>query len=394
VRRSPLAVVYVTVFVDLLGFGIILPLLPFYAKSYGANGLWVGALLTAYSAAQFLSSPYLGRLSDRVGRRPILLLSLAGSALALTLTGFAQSLWLLLIARTLDGLFGGSIATGQAYIADSVQPEERARSMGALGAAVGLGFVFGPALGAGLSRFGFGTAAFVAAGIAAANFVFAWFRLPESRGRGGPATQARFSLAVLGEALRRPAIARIVGAMFLATFAFASMEATFALFGQRRFGLDGAGFGEIFTYLGIVAIVVQGWLVRRLLARCNERQLAVAGAVLMAAGLLAVPLARSLPFAVASLTVLALGQGFVSPSLVTLLSRESGAHEQGGTLGIGQSAAAAARASGPLVAGLLYDATIGLPYLAAGLLALAGALLVARVAAPSPAGLPEESLVG
>ena len=394
-RRSPLAVVYLTVFIDLLGFSIILPLLPFYAKHFGANGLWVGALLTAYSAAQFLSAPVLGRLSDRTGRRPILLLSLAGSAGSLALTGVAGSLWLLLAGRALAGLFGGSIATGQAYIADLTRPEERARYMGTLGAAIGLGFVFGPALGAALSRAGFGAAAFAAAGLAAANLVFAWFRLPESRRAGsGPSARGAISPSSVIEAFQRPAIARTVSAMYLATFAFASMEATFALFGEQRFGLDERGFGLIFTYIGIIAIVVQGGLIRRLHKRYTERALAACGGVLLAAGLLLIPLAHTAPPAVLFLTVLALGQGLVSPSLVSLLSRESGDEEQGATLGVGQSLSAAARATGPLIAGFLFDRGIAIPYLAAGLLALAGAVLVTQISPAAPLSLPPDVLAG
>ncbi|HEY8478115.1 MAG TPA: MFS transporter, partial [Chloroflexota bacterium] len=180
-RRSPLLVVYVTVFVDLLGFGIILPNLPFYALSFGATGLWIGAILTAYSAAQLVGAPLLGRVSDAVGRRPVILLSLVGSALSFTLTGLADTLFLLLLARALAGLFGGSIAAAQAYIADATPPEDRAKHMGMLGAAIGMGFVFGPALGAALSPLGFSAAAFCSAGLAAANFLFGVFALVEPR---------------------------------------------------------------------------------------------------------------------------------------------------------------------------------------------------------------------
>ncbi len=180
--KPGLPVVYVTVFIDLVGFGIILPQLPFYAESFGATGVWVGAILTAYSAAQLVGASLLGRLSDRVGRRPVLLMSLAGSAASFLLCGLAHSLWLLLVARALAGLFGGSIAAAQAYIADVTAPGERAKYMGLLGAAIGLGFVFGPALGSRLARFGFGAAAFTSAGLAAANLLFAFFRLPETRG--------------------------------------------------------------------------------------------------------------------------------------------------------------------------------------------------------------------
>jgi MFS family permease len=379
--RSPLAVVYLTVFIDLLGFSIILPLLPFYAEHYGATGAWVGALLTAYSAVQFVSAPFLGRLSDRVGRRPVLLLSLAGSAASLALTGAAHSLWLLLAGRALAGLFGGSISTAQAYVADVTAPRERAKYMGMLGASIGLGFVFGPAIGAGFSRFGFGAAAFFAAGLAAVNLAFAYFKLPESRPRGeGLAGHAPVARAKFGAVLRRPAIARIVASMFLATFAFVGLEATLALFGQHRFGLGAAGFGLIFTYLGVVGVAVQGGLVGRLSRRYGERTLATLGAVLMGIAFAALAVAPDLLLAIVALSALGVGQGFVSPTLSTLLSRAGHAEQQGSTLGIGQSSNAAARAIGPIVAGGLYDLNRAVPYLAGACLVLIAAVLLSQLA--------------
>jgi DHA1 family tetracycline resistance protein-like MFS transporter len=396
-RRTPLAAVYLTVFIDLLGFSIILPLLPFYAERYGATGVWVGALLTAYSAVQFVSAPILGRLSDRIGRRPVLLLSLAGSALSLALTGVAHSLWLLLAGRALAGLFGGSIATAQAYVADVTPAEERARYMGLLGASVGLGFVFGPAVGAAFSPLGFGAAAFFAAGLATANFVLTYLRVPESRTPASPLAGRRPSRTGIVAAFGRPAVARIVVAMFLTTFAFVGLEATFALFSQRRFGLGARGFGLAFTYVGIVVVVVQGGLVGRLNARYGERMLAAGGAALMGLGLLGVAFAPDLALGMLMLTVLALGQGLANPALSSLLSRESHADEQGSTLGVGQSMTAAARASGPLLAGLLYDAQFALPYVAGALLALGVVWLLSQTtvaAEAEPTPVPQDTTVG
>jgi len=416
VRRSPLAVVYLTVFIDLLGFSIILPLLPFYAEHYGATGVWVGALLSAYSAVQFVSAPILGRISDRMGRRPVLLASLAGSAASLALTGAAHSLWLLLAGRALAGLFGGSIATGQAYVADVTRPADRAKYMGMLGACIGLGFVFGPAIGAGLSPLGFGAAAFFAAGLAAANLAFAWFKLPESRralipqplppipgegeidprgysAKGETLTSARRCgsppVSNHGTQLPSPRIGtrgdpggegrglgRYLAATFLTNFAFVGLEATFALFSQKQWGLDAAGFGLVFTYIGVIVIVVQGGLIGRLHRRHAERGVATVGAALLAVMLLLLAVTPNLPLGLLVLTGLGLGQGLVSPMLSTLISRAAGADEQGGTLGLGQSFAAAARGIGPIAAGGLYDLTRSLPYLAGALLALCAALLL------------------
>ena len=375
--KPGLPVVYFTVFIDLVGFGIILPQLPYYAEAFGATGVWVGALLTAYSAAQFLGASVLGRLSDRIGRRPVLLASLAGSAVSLVLSGLATSLLTLILARGLAGLFGGSIAAAQAYVADSTTPKERARYMGFLGASIGLGFVLGPALGSGLARFGFGTAAFVAAGLAAANLAFGFFNLPETHGpERRHLSASRPDLSHFLAALRHPSMGRLLGATFFATLAFVAMEATFALLGEHRFGLEPSRLGFVFTYVGVVIVVVQGGLVGPLAARFGERILAVVGALLMAVGLGVLPLAPGLPVALVGLGLMAAGQGLTSPMLSTLLSRAADEDEQGGTLGLGQSLAAAARAVGPLGAGWLYDRAMGAPYAAAAAVMVLAAFLV------------------
>jgi DHA1 family tetracycline resistance protein-like MFS transporter len=375
--KPGLPVVYLTVFIDLLGFGLILPQLPFYAEKFGATGLWVGAILTAYSAAQLVGASLLGRLSDRVGRRPILLLSLAGSAASFLVSGFADSLWLLLLARALAGLFGGSIAAAQAVIADVTAPTERAKYMGLLGASIGLGFVFGPALGSLLAPFGFGAAAFAAAGVAAANLVFAFFRLPETRAAEARRhAHARLAFSNFVDALRHPSIGRLLAATFFSTLAFVAMEATFALLGEARFGLDASRLGLVFAYVGVVMVVVQGGLVGRLAPRFGERALATTGSLLMAVSLGALPLVPSLAAALGVLAGLAVGQGLTTPMLSTLLSRATDADEQGGTLGLGQSLAAAARAVGPLGAGWLYDRAVGAPYAASAAVMVLAAVLV------------------
>ncbi len=375
--RSSLVIVYLTVFLDLLGFGIILPALPFYAESFGATGVWVGALLTAYSAAQFLGAPVLGRLSDRYGRRPIILISLAGSALSMVVTGLAQGLMVLLAGRSLAGIFGGSISAAQAYIADVTAPEERTRYMGILGASIGLGFVFGPAIGALLSPFGFSTAAFVAAGLATVNFCMGLLFLREPYKKVGYPSRVPVTLGSILAGLRNPSVGRILLATFLVTFGFVSLEATFALFGQRRFGLDARDMGIIFTAAGLLIALVQGGLVGRLSARLGERGVAIAGGALMAVGFSLVPFMPSLITTLAVLGFVAVGQGLSVPTLSSLLSLESSAHEQGGTLGMGQSFSAAARATGPIVAGALFDMGMALPYWGAAVSAALAAIMVA-----------------
>jgi DHA1 family tetracycline resistance protein-like MFS transporter len=377
--RASLGIVYLTVFIDLLGFGIILPSLPFYAQDLGATGLWLGVLLTSYSFAQLIGAAILGRLSDRFGRRPMLILSLAGSSASLALTGLALSLPTLAAARALAGLFGGSVSAAQAYIADVTEPHERARYMGILGSAIGLGFVLGPAIGALLSPLGFGAAAFAAAGLAAANCVFALFRLresldPEDRSQAA----AQRSLAYLRRAMRRPGLARILLASFLTMFAFVAMETTLAYLGKVRFGLDERGFGLLLVLVGGVMILVQGGLIGPLTRRWGERRLALAGAVIMTISLLAVPSAQNLGMAALILAPLGAGRALTLPTIATLISRRTPREEQGGTLGLAQSLNAAARAVGPLLAGWLYDFGPARPFVVAGTLSVLAALCLAE----------------
>lgn len=375
--RAALIVVYATVFIDLLGFGIIIPQLPYYAMAMGATGVWMGALLTAYSAAQLVGAPILGRLSDQHGRRPILMFALLGSALSFTFTGLAGSLIPLLLARALAGLFGGSISTAQAYIADVTPPAERSRYMGLLGASIGMGFVCGPAMGALMVPFGFQAAAFLAAGLAVSNLIFAAFALKESRPAGERVVQVRGveRYQALMRALRRPVVGQVLSAMFLSTFAFVSMETTFALLGKTLFNLQERDFGLILTFVGVVMVVVQGGLVGRLAGRFGEARLAMVGALVMTVALVVIPFVPTLNVGLAAMALLGGGYGLVSPTTTTLLSLASDADSQGGTLGLGQASAALARAVGPLVAGALYDVEVPYPYLLAG----AGMLVVASL---------------
>jgi len=404
--RTALVIVYATVFLDLLGFGIILPALPFYAKLLEASGFELGVLFTSYSLAQLVGAAVLGRLSDRIGRRPVLLLSLAGSAVSMVVAGLAGSLAVLYMARAAAGLAGGSISTAQAYIADVTRREERAKYMGLLGAAIGTGFVFGPALGALVLSLGggFAGAAFTAAALAGINLLFAVFKLPESRpvgegaSRQGPPQATRW-LAALGRPELRPPLL----ATFLAMCAFVSMETTFAYLGADCLGLSDRQFGLLLAFVGVVMILVQGGAIGPLTRRFGVRPVAVVGAGLMGLGLVLIALIPALAcgagqqgggvtsgairgwnglswlaLAAAFLSLLAVGQGFASPSLSTLLSTESGDEEQGEVLGVGRSLSAGARAFAPLLAGALYDAGKGLPFLAAAALALLAAAIVSR----------------
>ncbi|GGM82243.1 tetracycline resistance MFS efflux pump [Thermopolyspora flexuosa] len=395
-RRRALPVIYLAVFVDMLGFGIILPLLPFHAEQLGGSGLWVGGVLTAYAAAQFVAGPVLGLLSDRFGRRPVLLAALLGSAVSLALTGLANSLLTLFAARLVAGLCGGAIPVGQAYVVDLTEPRERTKALGMVGASIGMGFVFGPAIGAALSGLGFAGVSFVAGGIALANFLAGLLLLPRqtparTAEQDGGRAPRNASPAVLVTALRVSSMRPVLIAIFAGTFAFTGMEATYALLGERLYDLGPAGLGIVFTGVGLVMAAVQGGLVGKLSARYGDRRVAVGGTLLMAVGLLALPLGVTWLNYV-GLAVLAAGQGLMTTATSALIAEAAGA-ALGGAFGVGQSSSAAARAISPVAAGAAFDVHLALPYYLGTVLCVAAALLLRRrPAAPAPAPSPAEAV--
>lgn len=353
---SPLAVIFVTVFIDLIGFGIIIPLLPFYAETFGASALAIGLLSTSFSLMQFLFAPVWGRLSDRYGRRPIILIGLFGSGVSYVAFGLASSLAMLFAARILSGIAGANVPTAQAFIADSTPPEERAKGMGLIGAAFGLGFIFGPAIGGFLSGWGYTVPAFFAALLCFVNFAAACVLLPESlprERRGAVRRQGR--LDVFRDAFGRPGLALVLAIFFLVMTAFASFEAMFALFAAARFGFDATTIGYVFALVGLVLAVVQGVLVGKVVPRVGERRLVPAAILLMSGALALQALAPGVPWLIAGAMLLACGMGFHSPSMLSIVSRLASRTDQGSTLGLSQSLAALARIVGPVCGGLLFD---------------------------------------
>lgn len=353
---SPLVVIFVTVFIDLLGFGIIIPLLPFYAQHFGASAMVVGLLATSFSAMQFLFAPIWGRLSDVVGRRPIILAGLIGSAASYLAFGLADSLAMLFAARILAGIAGANIPTAQAFIADSTTPENRARGMGMIGAAFGLGFIFGPAIGGFLSHWGYSAPAYFAAALSLANFTAALVFLPESlppERRGTAARPGRLEAFRL--AMTRPRLPLVLTVSFIVMTAFASFESMFALFAEARFGYGATTIGYLFAWVGIVLAVVQGVLVGRVVPLVGEHRLVPAAILLMAIALLGHGLAPTVPALMAAMGLLAVGMGFNSPSMLSVVSRLADPADQGGTLGVSQSLASLARIVGPLWAGFVFD---------------------------------------
>jgi len=362
---SPLVIIFITVFIDLLGFGIIIPLLPFYAESFGASALAIGLLGTSYSLMQFIFSPIWGRWSDKIGRKPIILVGLLGSCLSYVALALAGSLTLLFVARIVGGIAGANIPTAQAYIADITTPENRAKGMGLMGAAFGLGFIFGPAIGGLLSTISPETPMWCAGALCFANFVAAWFLLPESR-RATDATKSLGRIEAFRHAMQKPALLLILGLYFLVTMAFAGFEATFALFSQARFVYTASSIGFLFTFIGVILALIQGVLVGKVVPRIGERRLIPLAIFAVATSIGMLPFVWSVPMLLVALGLLAIGMGFNNPSLSSMVSKLSAADDQGGTLGLASSIASLGRVVGPAWGGYLYDAYgMTTPYLAA-----------------------------
>src|SRR6059058_325789 len=357
-KRSPLLVIFTTVFIDLVGFGIVIPVLPYYAEGtkFGATPSQVGLLFASYSIMQLVFAPVLGRLSAKYGRRPILLMSLLGTAIGFLILGFATTLWMLFVGRIIDGISGGNISTAQAYIADVTTKENRAKGMGLIGAAFGLGFVFGPAIGGILSRWGINVPFLFAGGLAFANAILLYFTLPETITPDHPARASAASGRGWGQlvtALKNSRLAMVLTIYFLSIVAFSIMTATFSLFLMFRFGYDAFHNGWIFAFVGIISAFIQGGLIGRLVKKFGEPSLVIAGALLFSGSLFATPFVTPVIGVVGILligAVSAIGNALMAPSLTSLASKSASAAEQGGVLGVTQSVASLARAVGPSVA--------------------------------------------
>ena len=355
-----MGILFFIIFIDLVGFGVVIPLLPYYALHYQATPFEVTALMACYSFAQLFSSPFLGRLSDKVGRRPILLASLATSVVSYIWLGFSDAMWMLFAARLLAGAGAGNIAAAQAYITDVTTPENRAKGMGVIGAAFGLGFTFGPVLGGVLAgthpdAADLARPAFVSAGLSAIAFLLTIARLKESLTpelRGGAERAGRIELAK--DAFARPGLRNLIVLFFLTTTAFAGLESTFAIWANSKFSWGPEQVGLIFFYVGLVLAVIQGGLIGRMSRRFGEARLVTFGAVLLMVGLATLPLSGKLAIILIVMAVLAIGLGFLSPSITSLVSQAAAATQRGGILGVNQSAQSLARIVGPLIAGIVY----------------------------------------
>jgi DHA1 family tetracycline resistance protein-like MFS transporter len=380
-QRSRLLTVFIIVFVDLLGFGLILPLLPFYAENYGASPAVVGLLAASYAAAQLVGAPVLGRLSDRHGRRPVLLISILGTLVGFLMLGLAEPLgrWtgsflgagspvstnsailtVLFLSRILDGLTGGNISVAQAYITDVTDEDNRARGLGLIGAAFGLGFIIGPAAGGALSAGGrYAVPAFFAAGLAFLNWIAVLVWLPESLTVEIKAQLAKqparsiLSVSELWRALKRPRFGPLLQVRFFYGLAFATFTGVFALYTQYRLGLDSSQTGFILAYVGLLSVLVQGLAIGRLAKRYAENHLMLGAVALLSVSLLAWALAPNVPVLLVVLAPLSLASGILNTVLNSAITMSVYPEEVGGALGIAASVESLTRVIGPSLGGFV-----------------------------------------
>ena len=398
-RKPSLLFIFLTVFIDLVGFGIVLPLLPIFARNLDASGFVIGCLMASYSAMQFIFAPVWGRLSDRIGRRPVLLVSTAGSAVsyALFAIGSGQTgmgaLVLLFTARIFAGICGANITVAQAYIADVTPPEDRSKKMGLIGMAFGLGFIFGPALGGlGLKLGNISTPGWIASGLCAANFFFALAKLPESWKPGARPVEDRPRLRQFTDTMKRPGIGALVGVFFLATFCFTCFETTLGLLVSKNFNLvveDLKGGVHVFdtrvvylyTFCGLIGALVQGGPLGKAVKKLGEPLLIALSLVLVGVSLLPMPFVTNWPLLLVVLAVLSIGSSLTRGPVFGMISNLASPSEQGLTIGTAQSAGSLARIAGPIVAGTLFEIRPSLPYLVCGVLALVTAWIAWRALA-------------
>jgi DHA1 family tetracycline resistance protein-like MFS transporter len=434
-KRNPsILVIFLTVFIDLVGFGIVVPMLPKYTEKFGAQGVVIGLIFASYSAMQFVFSPIWGRFSDRVGRRPILLMSTAGAcasyvlfAIASGLASHMTALGLIVLSRVLAGCCGGNITVAQAYVADITPPEKRSKMMGIIGMAIGLGFVFGPGIGAAsISGLGLTGPGWIAAALSASNFILAFSILSESRKPGSENARPRPHLDQWIHTLKRPKVGLLITVFFLATFCFSCFEVTLVLLVSDNFHLDTRAAGETAGYLivfvGLVGALFQGGATGRLVKMLGEPKLIMTSLILTGVGLMFVPFMHGAPELswsvlfhpagrpwvklIIALCVLAIGSSLARPPIFGMISNLTPAHEQGATIGVAQGSGSLARIIGPIFATALYSyksfphwlaaplTSFGsafqhpgaVPYLTCGVVSiLTGILAVKRLSKSSPA---------
>jgi DHA1 family tetracycline resistance protein-like MFS transporter len=387
-KKRLFSVIFV-VFVDLLGFSLILPLLPYYADTFGADEFTTGLLVASYAAMQLIGAPMLGRLSDRYGRRPMLLISIFGAFLGFLLLGFANALWMLFASRMLSGFMGGNLSVAQAYIADVTDEKNRSKGLGLVGAAFGLGFIIGPVTGGFLSQWGYDVPSFAAAGLSAINLILVAAWLPESlseeKRAAMPEKRPGFTFSALGAALKRPFSGSLLITRFFFGLAFAIFQTIFALYALKKFQLDARNTGFILTYVGVLSVFVQGFLIGRLTQRFREDLLIAVSIVIMAAALLGWAIVPSVFWLMVILTPTAIAGGILNTVLASTLTKAVQTQEVGGILGLSASIESLTRVIAPTLGGaLLGSLGTWAPGLFSGILLVALSVYVWRVIYGNP----------
>ncbi len=383
VTRSPLLPIFLIVLVDVLGLTIILPLLPFYAEHLGASDFEVGLLISTYAFFQLISGPVLGRISDRSGRKPLLIISQLGTFVGFVILARASALWVVFLSRTIDGATAGNLSLAQAYISDVTTPEKRARSFGVIGIAFGIGFLVGPGISGYLSQFGYSWPVYAAAGLSALSVVCTATLLPrvEPHTEDGDSGPGGKRLGVLdwggyAQYFARPGLGRLLLEFFCFAFSFSFFVSGFALFGQARYGYDAKQVGYVFAYVGFLGIILQGGLMGRLTNWLGERKLVWTGFVSAAAGYALLAWTRSLGQLLGACTIGSYGTGVIRPAVTSLITQKADRREQGEVLGLTQSLTSVSQIVAPMIAtGLIGAGHLGAWALAAGGVALAGFLV-------------------
>lgn len=380
-HKASLGSLFAVIVLDLIGFGVVIPILPFFAEAYGASATMLGLILTSYAAMQFLFSPLWGRLSDKIGRKKVLLMTMAGSVIGMVILGLAPNLWVLFLGRILSGVFGANISVATAYVTDVTSEANRAKGMGLIGAAFGIGFILGPALGGSLSVYGYSVPLLTAAGLSFLNIFFAWWSLGESRPEGDGKRMRPFQVLADSEIFKMCAL------YLLYTIAITQLEATFAFLMMDRFNYDAQNVAYILVLMALIMVGVQGGLIRRLAPKYGERKLLLVGVVLLGAAFLFVPGSPTVKFILIPLCVASLGRGISQPSFLSLTSQLAEKSSRGAVMGVFQSSASLGRVLGPISAGALYDWHLPYPYYFAGLLLLIVFLWGLTLAKPLPTNL-------
>jgi MFS transporter, DHA1 family, tetracycline resistance protein len=386
-RRSSLLVLFLTVFIDLIGFGMVIPFLSYYAREYGASGMVVGAVVGIYSIMQFFFAPVWGRLSDRIGRRPVLLISLTASFAGYLLFAFTRSLTVLFASRVIAGIGGANIGTAQAYIADSTTAENRAKGMGLIGAAFGLGFILGPPMSGILSEVGTNRGlpgnllpGLVAAGLSFTAFLIALSVLKESKPEGlvpRSGVPPQFDKHLWKEIGDNRLLASLMAGLFLTLLAVAGMEISVTLHGRERFGFRQIDMAYLFLFMGAIVAAIQGGLIGRIVRKIGETGVIIIGSASFTLGFVLIPSIWRLPWLYVVALLIAIGQGLCYPALTSLVSKVAPESERGSLLGLATSVGSLARFIGPIMSGFLYDLATAEGAFYGGAVLMAGALLIA-----------------